>query len=543
MAENRSRAILDFGHCLLSGSGNQPFAPEQYLAQLSELMEVESAGLAGLIDNTVVIHLHSESESAFPRALESTFLKENLISGESAISQTIEGRPVLAVASEIQRGAVWALWLADDKLATPAAEELAALNLVAALLGKQVAALPQFSDWSSLLGCSQRRRRLEDASRVAGRVAHDFNNVLAGILGFTELSLSQLPADMPVRRLVKEVFDAGQHGIRLVNQLESFGRRNRLSSQPFRLQDALAKVENRLEKLGAEKPNLKLDLAEDLPSVGVDGETLLLILDPVVDNAIEAMTPSGTLTISARPKNLGAKDSLAFLGNCGPGPCVELVISDNGCGFDLEARERVLNQPFFTNKLRHRGLGLAAVYGLLTAVRGGIRFEHKEVGTTVTIVLPVNVAREAFATPPPGASSNFFQNRATEKVLVVDDDPMTLSLMCTTLERAGFQVQSATDGVSALDSFDTAEVPFRLVLSDVRMPRMTGFELAERLLNRDPGLPIVFTSGHVPPDCIPPSFGAGSYDFLPKPFKPESLVSAVRTALSRKNPRAKSART
>jgi DNA-binding NtrC family response regulator len=109
---------------------------------------------------------------------------------------------------------------------------------------------------------------------------------------------------------------------------------------------------------------------------------------------------------------------------------------------------------------------------------------------------------------------------------------MTLGFMCTTLEQAGYQVHPASDGMAALDSFNTAKEPFRLLLSDVRMPRMTGFELAQQLLDRNPSLTILFTSGHVPMECVPEPLAGRHYNFLPKPFRSECLLTAVRSALA-----------
>jgi CheY-like chemotaxis protein len=227
---------------------------------------------------------------------------------------------------------------------------------------------------------------------------------------------------------------------------------------------------------------------------------------------------------------LTANDCADLLGSAAPGLHIELTVADTGTGFTPDARKRIL-EPFFSSKPRHRGLGLPAVYSILASYHGGLRFEHgQQGGTAVQVYLPA-LAPETTTTVSIRRSQ--LPLAQGEKLLIVDDDPLTLQLMCTTLERAGYRVHSAADGAQALDSFAHAAEPFRLVLSDVVMPRMTGFDLAHRLLDQDPQVQVLFTSGHVPAGFMPENLAGRSFDLLPKPFRPEGLLRAVRAALDR----------
>jgi CheY-like chemotaxis protein len=268
---------------------------------------------------------------------------------------------------------------------------------------------------------------------------------------------------------------------------------------------------------------------DELPDVAIGAEALGMILGHLLSNAREAIATSGSITLEVRQTELTSRQCLTMLGNALAGPHLEVCVTDTGSGISPEVRERLFIEPFFSTKPRHRGLGLASVYGLLYVHHGAIRLEPgSERGTTVSFWLPL--AGSEVLPPPAPALAPLDGDR--ESVLVVDDDPLTLQLMCVTLERAGYRVQPASDGEQAFATFVTAAEPFRLVLSDVAMPGMSGFDLAQRLLDRDPSIPVLFTSGHVPPGTMPECLCVRRLDMLPKPFRPDGLLRAVRRALS-----------
>jgi CheY-like chemotaxis protein len=186
----------------------------------------------------------------------------------------------------------------------------------------------------------------------------------------------------------------------------------------------------------------------------------------------------------------------------------------------------LLVEPFFTTKTRHRGYGLGVAYGILSSHGGALAVEPARVGTLARAYLPVAAAGVPVRPPELAAT-------AGQRVLVVDDDPMILQLVQTTLQRAGYRVETATSACDAVRSFTEAAEPFGLVLSDVVMPQTDGYALANQLRTHDAGVKVLFMSGQVLP-CpgrTPPS--GGKVDLLAKPFAPDGLLRAVRCALER----------
>jgi CheY-like chemotaxis protein len=211
---------------------------------------------------------------------------------------------------------------------------------------------------------------------------------------------------------------------------------------------------------------------------------------------------------------------------------VEVQVADTGNGFSAEVREHLFAEPFFSTKPRHRGLGLAVVYGILRCYHGGLAIENGlRGGGVVRLYFPVSVKDVEFAPTTPTAASE-----PADRVLVVDDDPMVLQLVCATLQQAGYRVQSASGGAEALATYAGAgQTGFGLVLSDVVMPRISGIDLARQLLSQDANVNVLFMSGQVTADFAPADCFPGRFELLLKPFRPEGLLRAVRKALLRRH--------
>jgi CheY-like chemotaxis protein len=290
---------------------------------------------------------------------------------------------------------------------------------------------------------------------------------------------------------------------------------------------------------------LQLDVASDLPAVAINDAQLRTVLAQLLDNAREALPGRGVIRLSATSALLDDALCGDMLGDPTPGPCVEVTVADNGCGIASDVRRHLFQQPFLSSKPRHRGLGLAVVYGILHAHQGGIRLEDAGTpeatprtpmreagvqstgGAIVRLYLPLAGVPVARAFEGPAATGG-------ECVLVVDDDPAILLLVSTTLESAGYQVQSFSCPVQALESCAQGKVePFQLVLSDVIMPQMNGFDMARRLLDHDARARVMFMSGYTSPEMAQAHGLFRHYDLLYKPFRPEALLRAVRSALAR----------
>ncbi len=242
--------------------------------------------------------------------------------------------------------------------------------------------------------------RLKDASVIAGRMAHDFDNILTGIMGFADLSLPLVPAGSQVARFISETNSVGARGIVFTQQLHQLSRSAQVKPQPSSVAAVLAKEEQRLKTQHTLPVQWESNVPQNLASVAIDAAPLATVLGHLIDNAIQATPPNGKVTVSARALDLTRADAQTYLGRLEPGPHVEITIKDTGTGIKPEIRAKLFAEPFFTTKVRHRGLGLAIVYRILFAHRGGIRIDAAvplDPGTLVRVVLPLASVRPSVA--------------------------------------------------------------------------------------------------------------------------------------------------
>ena len=536
LADDSSRAVLQCVQRLLAETPPASFSPECWLGKLAQAFGADCARFVGVYGSTPAVQ-----SGMSPSGMSIADYHWTSEKWSGLISQALSETPAKAIEFESGRhglitvevpieGSTWLLWVERPAAKSWTPGEKSALKLAQFSLIHGLTQYAGEARWSNWLDRARRQAKLESAATIVSRLAHDFNNVLTGVLGFTELGLGQLTPGTVPHQFINEVYQAAQQGTKQVAQLSLFSKRGAPRSQPSSLAAILGEERSRLQLAWGQSVTLEIDLPRELPQVAVDGESLVLVLGHILQNAREATAPAGIVRVSARQLELTSIDCVSILGGTTPGQYVELTVGDTGPGFSPEARQRALAEPFFSTKPRHRGLGLSSVYGLLQVHRGGLRIEHRgDCGAIVRLYMPFSKSDSSTLT----IRRNTLPLAKGERVLIVDDDPLTLQLMCTTLERAGYRIQSATDGVHALETYAATAEPFQLVLSDVVMPRMTGFELAQQLLDRNPNVNVLFTSGHIPPGLIPENFSGRHFDLLPKPFRPEGLLKAVRGALDR----------
>ncbi len=363
------------------------------------------------------------------------------------------------------------------------------------------------------------QRQLETAAVVTGRLAHDFGNILTGILGFAELSLTQLHPDSTAWGYVEEIVNAARNGAGWIRKLQAFSRSRKPRALPTSLAPLLTQEEDRFRQLWGQRVTFLVALADDLPAQ---------LLGQLLDNAGEAVTERGVVTLSARPVELSAAACLDLFGNAQPGGHVEITIRDTGPGLSEETRQRLFRELFYSTKASRRGLGLALVHGILQAYKGGLCFgPDPGPGTTVRVFLPIAAAPEKESAQPPAAATP-----CGDCVLVVDDDPLVLKMACQVLANAGFQVQAAAGPHEAIDLCHARNQPFHLIVSDIVMPRMNGLEMVRHLQAKDASVNVLFISSQ--PATGPAADGLlDRYPLLKKPFAPSELVQAAAAALTR----------
>jgi signal transduction histidine kinase len=514
--DDRSRPALECAYRWLSAPGGAPTSLGALLEELARAFTAAGAGVAHLPDGSRVARFEEAGVAAPPLPWqERPALMDEMAQSPSALAVGGGGASWLLTAIDGAAEAPRLLWLHAPAGRRWSPAEAAALALVGGALSRRL----RHSGDSPRLAARDlirlRQQRFDEAAAAARRMAHDYGNVLTGILGFCELAQGQLPPNGTLASYLDEIHRATLVGQRLTNALRLCARRQWPHEPPTRLG---AVVAHEVRSLRQRFPGTRVDVhvPADLPPVALGAEPMGHVLAQLLDNAAEAVASGGGVRLWARVVTLTADECLDLLGAAEPGPHVELSVEDTGCGLSDDARRKLLSEPFFTTKTRHRGYGLGAVHGILCSHRGALAIgPSPDGGTGARAYLPV----AAPAAPP----------SVGERVLVVDDDPMVLHLVRTTLQRAGYRVETVTSADDAVRSYTQAAEPFRLVLSDLVMPHVSGLDLARQLQTHDAGVNVLFMSGQATV-CPPPG---GQFELLAKPFRPEGLLRAVRFALER----------
>jgi PAS domain S-box-containing protein len=372
-------------------------------------------------------------------------------------------------------------------------------------------------------------QKMESVGRLAGGVAHDFNNMLAAILGHTELALEEVPRSSSVYASLVEIRQAAERSAALTRQLLAFARKQTVVPRVLSLNETVEGMLRMIDRLLGEDIDLVWHPQTNLWPIRLDPSQLDQILVNLCVNARDAITGHGAITLETQNVTVEVAVVTAF-GSLPPGEYVRLTVADNGCGMDRETLSHLF-EPFFTTKGvgKGTGLGLATVYG---AVRqsGGLVDVASEPGkgTSFAVYLPRDNSRAEPARSP-GASIPVLQG--TETILLVEDEPSVRSLTARMLSRLGYAVLVAATPNEALGLAARHVGQVALVMTDVIMPGMNGLELANRLLSRDPNLKRLFMSGHTA-DVIAP-FGVldERTSFIAKPFSSRTLAIKLREVL------------
>jgi two-component system, cell cycle sensor histidine kinase and response regulator CckA len=370
-------------------------------------------------------------------------------------------------------------------------------------------------------------RKMEAVGRLASGLAHDFANLITLISGYSEIVLSRMGADDALRAEVDEIRKAAKHGSGLTRQLLTFARRHAVEPQVLDLNALVAGMQKMLPRMIGEHIDVVTHLAADLGSVKADPGQLEQVIMNLAINARDAMPRGGQIVIRTRNIDVGPQPERAALR---PGPYVMLQFHDTGYGMDRDTLDHLF-EPFFTTKEKGKGtgLGLATVYAIVQQSAGDLCVQSDQgKGTTVTICLPRvdDKIKPAEDISPAATAAG-----GTETILLVEDEEGVRRLLKHVLAKQGYTVIEAANGPEALAVFRELRRPVELLLTDIVMPRMSGRELAERLLRLQPGLKVMYMSGYMNEALVGTgTLGAGA-KFLPKPLRPELLAAAVRELL------------
>jgi PAS domain S-box-containing protein len=393
----------------------------------------------------------------------------------------------------------------------------------------------------------QHTRRMESLGQLAGGVAHDFNNILAVIGSYSELSIETLDSAAPTRNELMgvradliQISRASERATQLTKQLLAFGRRDITHAEVLGLNDLIGEVEQMLRRAIGEHITLVTDLSPDLWAVSADPSQIEQILLNLAVNARDAMPTGGTLSMDTTNITLDESD-VAEDHTLTRGRYVRVRVSDTGSGMPPEVLDRAF-EPFFTTKPQGvgTGLGLATVYGIATSAGGAVRlYSEPGVGTTITILLPVT---EATAATNDSANGNGAgtgtpeRSRRHETILLVEDEEPLRDVTTRILARAGYHVLAAEDGATAIDLAHHHPGPIHLLLTDVIMPKMMGNEVAARINTIRPQVPVLYMSGYAQPVLTEHGTLQPGVTIIEKPFTRRNLLHRIDAVLHANSP-------
>jgi two-component system cell cycle sensor histidine kinase/response regulator CckA len=387
----------------------------------------------------------------------------------------------------------------------------------------------------------RRAERMQAAGKLAGGVAHEVNNMMTGVIGFSEFVLRSLEPDDPRKADVEEVIKAGTRAADVTRQLLAFTRQQVLRPQLIQINAVVSDMEKMLRRSLGEDKLLELRLSPDAGEIRADRGQIEQVLINLVLNARDAMTGHGRVSIETALAVWGEVYAQRHEGVEIPlGRYVLLAVSDNGCGMDPGVQERIF-EPFFTTKPigQGTGLGLSTVYGIVKQ-SGGYVWVYSEPGEGSVFKVYLPQARVASEPDEPATEPVAASGRGSETVLVIEDESVVRKLACRGLRDHGYNVVEASNGAQALRYIREHPQAVDLVISDVVMPEVGGRELGQRLATLDPDLPILYMSGYTGEDVVQRGLLDPGAPFQQKPFTPAGLALKVRQMLDQ-DPRRKAA--
>ncbi|HEX2877978.1 MAG TPA: ATP-binding protein [Polyangiaceae bacterium] len=371
-------------------------------------------------------------------------------------------------------------------------------------------------------------QKMQAIGRLAGSVAHDFNNILSVIAGYSQILLDDLASNDPMRDDLAEIQTAARRAEQLTRQLLTFSRQQVHELRVLDLNQSIRDMDNMIRRLVGEDIEVKTVAASKLGKVLGDPAHIEQVLMNLVVNARDAMPYGGRITIETQNVDLDASYTAQHLGT-EPGPHVMLAVSDTGVGMDSETQQRIF-EPFFTTKERGKGtgLGLSTVFGIVQQCKGSI-WVYSELGkgTTFKIYLPrTRTEGVTFTVPPPVVSL-----RGSETVLLVEDDHQLRSVARTILSRNGYTVLEALTGGDAVQLCEQHPGQIDLLLTDVIMPRMSGREISNRVSELRPTTKVLFMSGYTEEAIVHHDILQPGVALLQKPITPDGLLRKIREVL------------
>lgn len=374
----------------------------------------------------------------------------------------------------------------------------------------------------------QHAQRLESLGVLAGGIAHDFNNLLTGIMGNADLALLSMSPSAPARPYVDDVKRTGVRLADLTQQMLAYSGKGRFVVLSINLNEAIEEMSHLLKTVISKRVTLKFNFSSQLPTIRGDAPQIRQVIMNLITNASESIREKdGIVTISTGVITVDQEFLNTVFLNDGltPGKYVYLEVNDTGCGMDVLTMEKIFD-PFFTTKFTGRGLGLAAVLGIVRGHKGAIKvYSQPDRGSTFKVVLPADECAEeterktVFLEP---ASDN-----QGETVLVIDDEETVRQVVQKMLQSQGYRVICARDGEEGLEIYKKRHLEISMVMLDLTMPKLSGEETLRELQSINPKVQVLLTSGYNEQEISNRFVGRGLAGFIQKPFERVNLLLQV----------------
>ena len=377
-------------------------------------------------------------------------------------------------------------------------------------------------------------QKLESIGLLAGGIAHDFNNLLVGVIGNASLAEDMLPQGSPLAGILKGIVRSGEQAAHLTRQMLAYAGKGQFVLEEVDLTAMVRETIVLLQSSVSKKIAWHFDLASSIPAVEADPSQIQQVFMNLALNAAEAIgNEAGVVSVATGEQEVLAaevKDQLQGW-PIQAGRHVFLEVRDTGCGMSSEAMSRIYD-PFFTTKFQGRGLGLAAVAGIVRSHKGAIRLETSAgTGSSFRVLFPATLAPAA----KPARHQRRTENLAGQgAVLIVDDEEVVRDLGKRSLERQGHQVLVAADGPAAIEAVRSEGNRIQLVILDSGLPGMSGAETLVHLRELGPGLDVLVSSGYSEDEALRPFAGARISGFIQKPYLAQDLARAVKAALAKR---------
>jgi PAS domain S-box-containing protein len=375
-------------------------------------------------------------------------------------------------------------------------------------------------------------QKMESLGILAGGIAHDFNNLLVAMIGQMSIALAKLPAENPARNHVEKAVKAAERAADLTRQLLAYSGRGQFEIRPIHMNTLIQENLHLFEVALPKNVHLASDLADALPLIEADAGQLQQVIMNLIINGAEAIGERpGTVRVVTRPHDLRAEEAAAWQlsdERLPAGLYVMLEVRDDGKGMDADTLSKIFD-PFFTTKFTGRGLGLAAVLGIVRGHRGGLQVSSQpERGTAFQLIFPATAAA-----PPDEVATTAVQEVKIMRrlILIIDDEEPVREAVTDILELEGLEALAAPNGAAGIELYRERQAEIDLVLLDLSMPGLSGEETFQRLREINPDVRVVLSSGYTQTEATQRFAEHGWVGFIQKPYDVQTLMAAVRRYL------------